>query len=205
MVRGDQGSTAKRTVAVDLDNTIADADPKMRGIIARLTGVSLCRSEIVKFAYSEALVGRGFDLSTALEMEEATLRIFHDGECLQLDVLEGALEGLAELREMGYSVVLATGRPATCEEHTRRWLREAEVPYDDLLFLEDKSVCAHNWVALVDDAAHNAVAVARCGTPVCLIDYPWNRSMEPHPLIHRVEGWPQVVATIARLAETVRQ
>lgn len=201
MVRGDQDSTVKRMVAVDLDNTIADADPRMRGIIARLTGISLRRSEIVKFAYSEALLGRGFDPATALEVEESTLRIFHDSECLQLDVLEGALEGLARLRGLGYSVVLATGRPSTCEEHTRRWLRQAEVPYDDLLFLGDKSSCAHNWVALVDDAAHNAIAVARCGTPVCLLDYPWNRSVEQHPLIHRVEGWPQVVATIAELTE----
>ncbi len=185
-----------RTVAVDIDNVIADTDPVIRKVIRRICGVSLSREDIVQFAYSEALVAKGLDRSEAKRIEEESLWVFHDRACAEATPMDGAVEALNALSKAGLSIIVATCRLPSCERLTRQWLREAGVPYDDLLFVEDKAERCSNWAVLVEDAAHHALAVAQRGVPTCLLDHPWNRSLDPHPLILRAHNWQQAVDLI---------
>ena len=192
---------ASGTVAVDIDNVIADTDPLIRGIIRAICGISLEREDIVQFAYSEALVAKGLDQCEARRVEDEALWIFHDKACAEAMPVDGAVEALNALSGAGLSIVVATCRLPSCEGLTRMWLRQAGVPYDKLLFVGEKAEHCLEWAVLVEDAAHHALAVAQRGVPICLLDHPWNRSLAPHPLILRADNWRQATTLILSLAQ----
>lgn len=194
-----ESSVASGTVAVDIDNVIADTDPLIRGIIRSMCGVSLAREDIVQFAYSEALVAKGLDRREAKRVEDEALWVFHDKACAEATPVDGAIDALNALSNAGLSIVVVTCRLRSCEGLTRVWLRQAGVPYDKLLFVGEKAERCLEWAVLVEDAAHHALAVAERGVPICLLNHPWNRSLAPHPLILRADSWRQATGLILSL------
>ena len=179
-------------IAVDLDNVIAETDPKIREILKILSGLSLSQDDILSFEYSNALIAKGVEPLTARKLEEDALKIFHGEECCHVNPIQGALEGLSRLAKAGMSLVIVTSRPVTCEHLTRIWLNDHDIFFTELLFVKEKVKYAHNWSFLVEDAAHHAKAVAEMGIPVCLLDYPWNTIIS-HPLIRRAKYWREIV------------
>ena len=177
------------TIAVDLDNVIASTDPKIREIVHRISGVRLSQGDIKVFEYHKALVDAGLDLEVAKDIEKEALRLFHDGECLQIELVDGAAEGLACLSNTRRRVIIVTSRPVTSGEVTKSWLEQFQVPCEEVVFIDKKDRMASTWVVLIEDAAHHAQAVCQMGVPVVLLDYPWNRSIEAHALIHRAKDW----------------
>ena len=188
----------KSVVAVDLDNVIAKTDPKIREIIESISEISLSQDDIRSWDYAEALVSKGLDIFSAQQVISQTFNRFHKEECLDVESVQGAIEGILCLREAGLDILIVTGRPETprCRELTKQWLARFEIPGFWLRMEENKAQVSARWSFLIDDAPHQAETVAGQGTSVLLFDYPWNRNVQLHPLIKRIRNWGEIIGCI---------
>jgi len=182
-----------RILAIDLDNVISETDETIRNIIYSLCGIRLWCEDIVTFNYHEVLHAKGMSMSEALIVDSKAMDLFHTSECLGVPVKPGARAALRELLSLGANVGIVTGRPINSEAITAKWLSEREIPYTWLKHTNDKAAISSAWSMLVDDAAHHAVTVAANGVPVCLMDYPWNRNLQPTAGITRVSSWNEIL------------
>src|SRR5262249_13799854 len=142
----------------------------------------------------EVLHIKGIPIDEALKIESKAMDRFHSVECLGLPVMPCALEALRELDSLGAVVGIVTGRPTHTGHLTAKWLADKAIPYSWFKHTNDKATASNGWNLFVDDAVHHALAVKARGIPVCLMDYPWNRSLSSTPGITRVSGWQEIVA-----------
>ena len=114
--------------------------------------------------------------------------------------LEGAVEAIASLKTAGHTLVVVTARARRLRRLTEAWLEYYGIAVDGLHFLEGGAkgpvVRAERLDLLVEDAPHNALAVAETGVPVLLFGAPYNRAVQ-HRLVERCEGWAGVLARIS--------
>jgi 5'(3')-deoxyribonucleotidase len=99
--------------------------------------------------------------------------------------VEGALEGIQQLREMGFKIVFAT---ANNPEHCKyNWLYENGMMWDKSEFMEvyDKSLVYAD--VLLDDRFTNCMAFRNASF---LYSAPWNRRFL-HP--NRVDSWKEFI------------
>lgn len=112
----------------------------------------------------------------------------------------GAVSGLRMMKEFGHTIVAVTARAGRMRGLTEAWLAYHEVPVDRLHFLEGTNkapVAREERLDLfVEDAPHNALALAEAGVPVLLFAAAYNAGTS-HPLVRRCDGWDDVLAQIA--------
>lgn len=91
---------------------------------------------------------------------------------------EGFVEGLHLLRDSGHTVSIVTDRSlgALSRESTLGWLNEWAIPYDDLIFTEDKTSVKAD--IFIEDRGRNYYALHNAGTLCYLLDRPWNRHVD---------------------------
>lgn len=129
----------------------------------------------------------------------------HELEMLILpQPMPGAAEALHHLRRSGHSLVVITARSPRLRGLTEAYLAYHDLAVDRLHFLEggDKTATAlaEGLDLLVEDAPHNALAVANAGIPVLLFGAAYNAYVS-HPLIRHCSGWSGVLDQI-RLRQT---
>ena len=146
--------------------------------------------------------------------EDMKSEFYRGGGFRTMSAIPGAVEGLKEIREMGYKIVLVTARPYRQHKRvygdTLHWLKQHGVPYDLLLFKKDKAEAVTEYVfpatpvAFVEDRMKHALEVTQVGVPVLLLTYEYNQSLPDHPLIDRVQGWTDIVDRIRYADERQR-
>lgn len=125
----------------------------------------------------------------------------HEVEMLILpEPVEGAPAAVQRLHAAGHELVVITARHPRLRGLTRAWLEYHGMPVHRLHFLEGASkaptALAERLDLMVEDAPHNAMALAEAGVAVLLFGRPYNRALS-HPLIRRCEGWGQVLAQVS--------
>lgn len=111
--------------------------------------------------------------------------------------VEGAKEGVAQLRAEGYRVVFVTSCVIGSMDQKVRWLlghgfvRSPHSPRD-LVITRDKALVRGD--VLIDDGPHN---VAAFPGHAILVDRPYNRSTRAG---FRAEGWTEIVKLVRLLA-----
>jgi len=141
---------------------------------------------------------------SGLEREQAVSEWYESGGFLDLEVVAGARETLAEARSNGCLIAIVTARPQWAHRRvyldTVGWLRKHGIEYDILVFEKDKHdalirhVLPARVIGFVEDRDKHAIELAAHNIPVLLMDYPWNRNTvpAPHPFIRRVAGWTEI-------------
>lgn len=175
-------------IGVDLDNVIAQTDKTIRKLIRSRYGIESSQAQIVTWNYHESL-------PITPEQEREIFADFHAHHLTDPEVVEGARIGMEELHLRG-SIWIVTHRPLLSRRDTREWLADHEIVYDELIFVEDKSTLADRFSFLVDDNGNTAIAVAASGTPVFLLDYPWNRFVCDVPHLKRVLSWEEILKIV---------
>jgi uncharacterized HAD superfamily protein len=174
-------------LGVDIDNVVSLTDPALRKSIRDLYGVCLSQEQIVYYDYSKCGLTK--------EQERKVLETFRDVTCKELDVVPGAIEALAILKQK-YRIILVTSRHPELVQKTRDWLKLKKIPHDKLIFEADKHQTDHAFDFFVEDNEDSALALAQAGITTFLFDYPWNRRVPPHENIKRVSGWGDVLAEL---------
>lgn len=96
---------------------------------------------------------------------------------------EGAVEAVQAVKDMGHTVVIITDRafgktPEVSHIHTRDWLYEHRIPYDELYFSADKTCVPTDM--FVEDKVENFEALTKAGTDCYLVSRAWNLQLGPH-------------------------
>lgn len=120
--------------------------------------------------------------------------------------LPGALEAVAELRQLGKVGALTSPHlgPFWMPERAQ-WLLARGFKKREIVFASDKSHVPGD--VLIDDRIDNCVdwAKAHVGGLAILFDQPWNGAWVPELLVHRVHGWNEAVALVRERAERRRR
>jgi 5'-nucleotidase len=188
-------STTKPIVYCDLDSVVIDMLP---GWVARYNAGyndSLQVSQItdwdmVKFVKPEC----GRAIYDYLHVHE----LYDDAP-----PIEGALEGIKELRKLGYRVVFATACNKFMAGRKLQWLADhgfLELVYGtfsyDYVELQDKSLLSGSGVAIIDDYPKNLAGFTR-GELKILFPAHHNLHLPHDATIYRPTGWQQVVELLA--------
>lgn len=187
--RGEQLELARTTqlVICDLDNVISD--------------LSGWQNKLNESRGNAPMNDRTVQLLESLKED-----FYKGGGFKDLPVIKGAIEGTAQLRKMGYKIVIITARPywqyKRLYADTLQWLKKYDITYDLILFNKDKAEAIYEHIFparpafFVEDREKHAIEVAGIGVPVLLLDWPYNKDIRPHPLIKRVEGWGGIIEQV---------
>ena len=181
----------RQPIGVDIDNVIAATDPKIRQLIKRYFGVVSTQSEITHWHYSASL-------PITLQDEQFVFEQFHNHACLDARLLPGARRSLAGLAAR-FQIYLITSRPPSTQAITLAWLHKKRLHYDQIFFLQDKTILAPQLAFVIEDRLDTALAFADLGVPVYLFDYPWNRYPDCSNII-RVRGWADIMDKLTQFS-----
>lgn len=173
-----------RLIVFDLDNVVCD----LREWQAKL---------------NESRGGAPMNDRTVQLLESLKEDFYRGGGFRNMPAIPGAVEGMAAVREMGYTIILITARPQWQYKRlyadTMGWLRDHNVPYDNIIFEKDKAEAIYEHIFparpkfFVEDRDKHALEVANIGVPVLLLDYDYNQHIQETPLITRVVDWAAIV------------
>ena len=143
----------------------------------------------------------GVDKITA---EKVKLNFMTGGGFRDLPLINGAKEGMKELRAMKFKLALITARPYL--EHRRvyadtiYWLEGYDIPYDFIFWGKDKADIIFRELApihpiyFIEDRDKHAIELSNERIEVILLDWPYNRHIgENIPHITRVKNWTEIV------------
>lgn len=90
---------------------------------------------------------------------------------------EGFVDAVKRVKSLGHTIVIITDRGfGTTKEvsqgHTRDWLAQHEIPYDELHFSADKTIAPTDM--FVEDKLENYDALVAAGVHTFLINRAWN-------------------------------
>lgn len=115
----------KRTIAIDIDDVIADSTEALRVSVNERTGAALTRDHYLKvggeyWGYYER-VWRAHDLISQVSYKEYAAAMAKDQSSVPL--LPGADLAIRELAKR-FHIIFITARDKKSEQETRRWIRE---------------------------------------------------------------------------------
>ena len=202
--------TTKTKIYIDIDDVLCETGRAF---------VNLLQQEFGKATLFEDIVD--FDLGASFCLEPHELEHFmqraHEPEILlSMRALDGASETVSKWHRCGCEVHVVTGRPYATREVSLRWLREASIPFSQLIFVDkysrhipvdgDSEVMSLDElrVSTYDLAIEDAPKMARLvaeevAEHVVLFDRPWNRTLIPAEVtsgarMTRCRTWAEIVA-----------
>ncbi len=188
-------------VGIDVDDVLADMNSALCLFHNEKYGTSLTKEDF-----------RSYDLwaTFGCEKEESNRRIgeFYDSRHFrEIRPVEHAVECVDALAKR-HELFVITSRFGTVVEETKCWIDHYfKGKFKDILFSKfyaqngnrktKPEVCKENGICvIIEDSPIYAKECADAGIQAYLLDAPWNRSMEEHPLITKVKSWKDVIDKI---------
>lgn len=154
-----------------------------------------------------------FDLGIACDLNnqevEILLNVSHEANnLLRISPKAGARSALEQWVQAGYQIVIVTGRPPETRSVSIEWLQRNELPYHEFLLVDKygRYDIHHDQTTTLDELRQRSFSLAvedapsmaawladTAGFSVALFDCPWNRNLEPNPLIRRCFGWESII------------
>lgn len=187
-------------VGLDIDGVLADSVPAFLQLLNSVYDRHWTPDDITCYRFEDAL---------GLTPDQMTFfwKLFaRQGRWGKIKPCRGAIEFTLRLAKK-HAIVCITGRPRHYVEiETRAWLRQHHFAFDDLLFLgngnnklETSREAGYRLDVLVEDSYEYGRPLADAGVKLLLMDYPWNRNVEPHPNIVRVHSLNEAYKLIQAL------
>jgi len=194
-------ASSAKTIYVDFDDVLCQTALRFLAIVEREFGK--------KFTYDELTA---FDVGAACGLEpderEKLYRIVHQpDELMEMAPIGAAIAALHHWCELGYEVAVVTGRPPASIEVSRAWLKKHQVPHHSFTMVDKyarfetantsaislQELATRRYCWAVEDSLSMARFLGETmGTPVALIDRPWNRSPEYFRNVARYTDWNEV-------------
>jgi len=172
-------------IAIDIDSTLHHYWDILSEVSVRRFGVELPYDE--QFTWG----------ITRLRPEQLTLCIeesHSDERILAGAPYPGAVQAVRRWHEEGHYVHITSHRAVDRKDATAAWLRQIELPFDDLHCSYDKvSRCVELEIdLLIDDGPLNLAAALQQGIAVATIRHPWNRDLCDEEGILGARDWPEL-------------
>lgn len=118
----------------------------------------------------------------------------------KLEIRAGAKAVMDELQRRGYKILILTSRPfkkhKTLFKQTTSWLDQHQIPYDGIIFGDEKYVEVLTQVPhlrfLVDDHHYYAQSVAQWGYDTFLLNTPYNQAPVLEK-VHRIDKLEEIL------------
>jgi uncharacterized protein len=194
-------------VYVDFDDVLCESARTLARISGERYGKTVAFEDIYTFDLHAS-----FGLDTLEQQDLFTL--FHDADMLAgIPPVPGAIEGMRAWAEAGCQIEIVTGRPPVTAPVSQAWLRDYQVPYHGILFV-DKYQRGHGPVsgvrqlnrealsscqyALIVDDSPDIIRFLEAETDMQLVlfDRPWNRALDVEKMrrgIRRCHDWSALV------------
>lgn len=177
-------------IGIDLDGVVVDSIPRWVEVFNRESGQTYPPGALI---------------DTYGTPHDAALSDRHELEMLIAPPpMTGAREALAALSTAGHELIVVTARSPRLRRLTEAWLDYYSIHVDALHFLEGGNkgavAAAERLNLFVEDAPHNAIAIAGAGVPVLLFDAPYNQQVAGSH-IRRAHGWTDIMAQLAQFRQ----
>ncbi len=121
-------------------------------------------------------------------------------ETLQKDLTlnPGARDSLRKLYSNGHKILILTARPNDLVKITEDWLKRKEIPYSQLIQLDEgeKHLADVNLDFVVEDNLADAIGWSKKVKNILIYDHPWNQSFNVKGLFKRVHNWNEILREI---------
>jgi len=129
----------------------------------------------------------------------------------QVQPVDGAIDGVLELLDMGHQCMVVSDRPASLFEVTRDWLDNQGLDMVRLLFTRHKhsmnavfgmtkqqAAYLYKLRVVIEDGPHHASVFAEKDhiDRIYLLNYPYNQHVPYNDKITRVDRWDEIVSYI---------
>jgi 5'-nucleotidase len=173
------------TIAVDMDEVLADLVPKWLSVYNKEWDDNLVKEDLLEWDITKFVKPECGD-----KVYEIIMR---DGFYVDLDIIPGAQEGVEALQGMGYNICIASASPRTAYADKHNWIKKhfPTIDTDNIIFTKNKSLVKADL--LLDDGVHNLESFT--GFKV-LFATPWNQTEERFV---RVNGWEEFVLLASRI------
>jgi 5'(3')-deoxyribonucleotidase len=182
---------SKPLILVDFDGVIGDFVSLYLHLHSYLNGRDCTPEQITEFDFTKCIASQSEDGLIWAHLDTT------QGLVEGLPVIDGALEGLDRLRQIGRVVCVTSPHTGTYWSGERfRQLKRLGFDKRDVVLAADKTLVPGDM--LIDDRFETVMAWSRAhprGVGV-IFDQPWNRSrvIERRTRCYRAKGWPKVVA-----------
>ncbi|WP_433617098.1 5' nucleotidase, NT5C type [Paenibacillus cellulositrophicus] len=179
-------------IGVDLDNTLLDATTAHLQYYNKASGLTLTHEDVNDF-YLYKMYGWDKAESNVIYYEHGYDIHWNSSPYPQ------AIQTLASLSKH-HNISIITARPTQFRDVTVKWLEHYSVPYNNIVFIEDKlKECMKLQVeVMIDDGPHYAEEFAQKSMPVILYEQPYNRFVK-HEFVYHAANWSEVKAHIDNL------
>ena len=171
-----------KIVGVDIDGVLADYPRSFVDFINEELGTNYTMDMVDSYDIYECL---GIPTEVGVKLKD---KYRQSGRKRFIPVCEGAKEMLQWMRDQGYKIMLLTARPYDKYKRifadTMEWLEKNNLPYDSILFDEDKEERLLKEFGrdkiefFIDDVVSNTNTISRLGVPCYLITRPYNVGKE---------------------------
>ncbi len=181
----------RKVIVVDVDGVICDLVGSAIPVINSLYDCNLNRTDI-----------RMFEIDRVVGVKESDFKkVFQRLDYSKMQLVEGAAEGLEKLATK-FRIVVATSRPISLHSKTKKWLRDNGLDFHAFMSLHE----SHSTVAsksdlypmaevVIDDDLREVIAASDFADISCLLDAPWNHSINAQGRFVRCSDWHEIVDT----------
>ena len=174
-------------IGIDIDGVISDFVKDFIIVVKKEYGLDLREQDI--YAH---------DLFLVLGItEEEAMELIRKNLIRDLDLIPGVKESLDKLRNEN-EIYLLTARPDDLNNITKDWLKRKEIPYDELIHLNEgeKHQVNLGLDIIVEDNLKDAIRWLNKSNKVIILDHPWNRSLNVRKLFLRAFNWQEIVEIV---------
>lgn len=186
-------------IGIDLDEVLGPFTEPFMNFHNKKYGTRILLNQVNNYDF-HSLLG-----ITEEESIGRVYRFYESDEFYSIKPLDGAVEAIETLHEIGHHLELITARPKIMEVKTRNWINKyfpdkfSNIHITNSYALEGTSVkksevCKkQNIPLIIDDSPHHAIDCASAGVDAILLNYPWNLNVAMPENVTRVNSWKEII------------
>jgi uncharacterized HAD superfamily protein len=181
-------------IAIDIDSTLHEYWDVFAKLARKRFGVSLAYDEQITYE---------IDRLRPEQVDALTAESHHSVHVLGARPYEGAVETVRAWHEAGHFIHITSHRSNDAYDVTAEWLRQIELPFDELYCSWDKITrCAEIKIdVLIDDSPANILRAQDRGIVPATILHPWNRELCEEEGVIAASDWSQLAQLLAPVLE----
>ena len=186
-------------IAIDIDSTLHHYWDRLSDTARHRFGIELPYDE--QFDW-------GITRLKPKQLEVCIAETHSDAAILAGVPYPGAVQAVRRWHEGGHFIHITSHRQATCHPATEQWLKQIELPFDELYCSFDKvGRCQQIAIdVLIDDSPSNIERALDAGIVAATLRHPWNRDVCEVEDVIAADDWGELEAKLAPvLAGAVRR
>lgn len=186
-----------KVAVFDIDGVLSTYPHDFLGYVNKKLGTEYKVPSMTSYYISEC-----FPISRVVE-EDLKAQFLADGHMRELGSMADAPTVAQKLRRAGYVIAVTTGRPYSHHMHydTATWLKSRDIPYDIIIWGEDKADIIHEELSpaapafIVEDKPSTIEKLKSRTYPVYVMAWPYNSRVAEVPgQIERISSLTEILS-----------